>query len=133
MTSSAMNPQFGGEYSPLDALIVRALRRYGEAHPGTVDGDSMLVFLDFANEIVEEVRTHVYWAGGDLPYYTHQSETRPIPDAIMIAGLMALYGEQQYSEKARIYSAKYYSTLNRVLAQRAGMTSERPELKTIER
>lgn len=132
MTSSSMNPQFNGEFSPLSALVTRAIRRYGEAHPGTVDGDTMLVFLDFANEIIEEIRTHPYWTGGELPYYTHQTETRPIPDAIMVAGLMALYGEQQYSEKAKVYTAKYYSTLNRVLAHRAGMTSERPELTTIE-
>lgn len=118
--SSHTSPQVSGtEYSPLDALITKALRRYGDFAPETAEGDVTLMFIDFANEIIEELRQHPYWdTTKQLNYYVSQTETRDIPDVIMIAGLLAKYATQQLSQKAQALVPAYFRTMNLVLYNR---------------
>jgi hypothetical protein len=108
-------PQIGDDYAPLETLAFKALRIYGDFNPGTVDGDVMAMFLDFANRIIDEIRAHPYWDGSALDYYKHQSEKRPIPDHLVIAGLLAKYAEQQFSEKYQVYAPAYARTMNQLL------------------
>lgn len=107
-----------GDYTPLQDLMLRALRQYGEMHPGTLDGDLVLLMLDFANEIVEEVRAHPYSQMPNLDYYTSATETRPIPDNIVRLGLVYRYALQQHSKKAESYGPQYYKALNATLYAR---------------
>ena len=39
-------------------------------HPGTVDGEVMLVFVEFANLVIEDLRGHVHWDNPEIDY-TH--------------------------------------------------------------
>ena len=49
-----------------------------------------MMFIELANRVVEEVRRHPYWTGGDIDYYNDPTENRPINDLIMIDGLGSL-------------------------------------------
>ncbi|CAK9091020.1 Uncharacterized protein SCF082_LOCUS42900 [Durusdinium trenchii] len=71
-----------------------------------------------ANEIVEDVRAHPYWQSGQIDYYTDIEEVRPIPDQIVINGILFKFSEQQMSEKARLYGPKYFSTMSQILWER---------------
>lgn len=116
--ASGINPHLQGEHSPLEDLCRRALRRYGDLAPDTVDGETILMFLDFANEIVEDIRAHPYGDMPSLDYYVSTTDIRPIPDIIVIDGLLMRYALQQGSRKAEIYAPKYYRTLNLTLYNR---------------
>jgi hypothetical protein len=129
---SSSSPHLQTPYSTLDDLVMRALRQYGESNPGVIDGDVMSMFIDFANEIIEEMRQHPYWTGGEINYYRHQSETRPIPDVIMIAGLQYYYAVQQESEKVASKGPRYFRTMNRTLYNR-WKGPARPELQAFDR
>lgn len=121
------------EFSSLDQLAMRMLRRFGETHAGTVDGETVMMMIELANDVIDEVSAHPYWdKSKPLPYYTHYSERRPVPDNVMLNGLMAFYAEQQFSEKAEMYRAKFFHVMNRTLAERAGYL-EQQTLKRIER
>jgi hypothetical protein len=100
--------------SPLEVLAMRALRRYGDFHPGTVDGDVILMFIDFANEILQDLRGHPYWST-PIEDYTSQTETRPVPDNIIVTGLLYRYAIQQMSAKAPVYERLYFQTMNQTL------------------
>lgn len=104
-------------YSPLESLIQSALTRAGNFSPARIDGQVMNMMLELANRVIEDVRRHPY-AKDDIDYYTHQSETRPIPDMIMIDGLTAHYMIQQASEKAPLFLQIYQSNLSDILYQR---------------
>ncbi len=112
---SLTEPQVSEPNAELQALIVRALRRSGDFAVGQVNGDLILLFLDFANTIVDEIRAHPYWPGTDLPYYISATDQRPIPDPIMVTGLMFHYAVQQESAKMGAYQALYTRTLNQLL------------------
>ena len=60
---SNTNPHIRESNSPLQTLAMQALRRFGDFHPGTVDGDVMLMFLEFANMVIDEIRLHPYHDG----------------------------------------------------------------------
>lgn len=113
--NSTTNPQISDNYSPLSTLAMQAIRRFGDFAPGTIDGDVMLMFLEFANQIVDEVRAHPYHDGTPLDYYQSQDDIRPIPDNIIVAGLLYQYAMQQGSEKLQLYMPNYNNTLNRQL------------------
>ena len=115
---SANNPHVSEPYSPLEVLVFTALRRYGDMHPGTVDGEVMMMFIEFANLVIEDLRAHPYWEGADMDYYTHSSETRPIPDPIMVTGLLYHYSIQQQSNKVEAYGPMYFKGMNRILFNR---------------
>lgn len=115
---SNQRPHLRDGYSPLDALATSALRRYGEFTPGVIAGDVASMFIEFANEVIDDVNDSPYRKGGDdIPYYISINEAREVHDQIIIDGLVALFAIQQGSEKQGTYIAKYYRTLNRLLWQ----------------
>ena len=115
---SSNNPHLTEPFSTLEALVMQTLRRYGDMHPGTVDGEVMMMFVDFANLIIEDLRAHPYWENPEIDYYVHMQETREIPDPIMIAGLLYQYSIQQQSNKIEAYGPMYFKTINRILYNR---------------
>ena len=120
---STNSPNVREPFSPLQSLAYQALRRYGDMHAGTVSGDVLQMFVDFANLVVEDLRQHPYWAADginnlDIDYYKHYDETREIPDPIVVAGLLRYYSEQQMSEKLQLYGPQYAQTMNRILYNR---------------
>lgn len=115
---SVNNPHLSEPYSNLEALIFQALRRYGDMHPGTVDGEVMMMFVEFANLTIEDLRGHPYWENPEIDYYTHPSEQREIPDSIIVSGLLYHYSVQQQSNKIEAYGPMYFKMMNRILFQR---------------
>mgnify|MGYP007059462205 CR=1 FL=1 len=115
---SANNPHLNTPYSTLETLTFQALRRYGDMHPGTVDGEVMMMFVEFGNLIIEDLRGHPYWENPEVDYYTHPSETRAIPDNIIVAGLLYHYSVQQQSNKIEAYGPMYFKMMNRILYQK---------------
>ena len=116
--TSNTNPHVRDKNSPLSALIMQALRRYGDFHPGTVDGDVMLMMLEFANTIIDDIRQHPYHdIDYPLDYYESVEEVRDIPDPILVNGLLYHYALQQGSDKLQMYLPMYYQTMNRLLWQ----------------
>jgi hypothetical protein len=115
---SANNPHLGEPYSSLETLTIQALRRYGDMHPGTVDGEVMMMFIEFANLVIEDLRGHPYWENPEIDYYTHPSEWRSIPDNIVVSGLLYHYSVQQQSSKIEAYGPMYFKMMNRILYQR---------------
>ena len=61
MAQSNVNPHIRDNNSPLSTLALQALRRYGDFNSGSVDGDVMGMFVEFANMIIDEVRMHPYF------------------------------------------------------------------------
>ena len=114
---SNTNPHIRETNSPLNTLAMQALRRYGDFHPGTVDGDVMLMFVEFANMVIDEIRMHPYHDGTDIDYYQSATDVRKIKDIIMVQGLLYHYALQQGSEKMQMYMPTYFATLNRELWQ----------------
>lgn len=112
---SAGNPHIAEPHSPLEVLALQALRRYGDMHPGTVDGEVMMMFIEFANMVIEDLRSHPYWDAPDIDYYTHPTEIRPIPDSIVVAGLLYHYSIQQQSNKIEAYGPMYFKGMTRTL------------------
>ena len=115
---SASNPHLGEPYSSLQTLAMQSLRRYGDMHPGTVDGEVIMMFVEFANLILEDLRAHPYWDNLEIDYYTHPTEHRNVPDQIMVAGLLYHYSVQQQSNKVEAYGPMYFRTMNRILFNR---------------
>jgi hypothetical protein len=115
---SASNPHLSEPYASLETLTIQSLRRYGDMHPGTVDGEVMMMFIEFANLVIEDLRGHPYWENPEIDYYTHPSETRAIPDNIMVSGLLYHYSVQQQSSKIEAYGPMYFKMMNRILYQR---------------
>lgn len=113
---SNSNPHIKDVYSPLQKLAMSALRRYGEFAPESVDGNVMLMFIEFANEVIDDIRVHPYFSDAyEIEYYTHHTESRSIPDTIIIHGLMFKYAAQQASEKTQMYGPLYYKVMNQIL------------------
>ncbi len=118
MAALSTTPQITDTSSPLEALVLRALRRYGEMSPSTKDAETILMFMDYANSILDDVMAHPYWQKGVvIPYYSHHTERRPVPDTVVLSGLIALYSVDQTSAKAKSYLADYYNRLNQVLSR----------------
>ena len=115
---SANNPQLGEPHSALQTLAQQSLRRYGDMHPGTVDGDVIMMFIEFANLVLEDLRAHPYWDNLEVDYYVHPTEHRQVPDQIMISGLLYHYSVQQQSNKVEAYGPMYFRTMNRILFNR---------------
>lgn len=119
-TQGGTSPQLVGSApsSPLEALALRAMRRFGEMAPSTVEGDAMGLFVDYANEIIDDILGHPYFpVGGVLAYYTHASERRDIPDHIIVSGLLARHAKQQSSKRANEFLGDYYAKLNQVMTR----------------
>ena len=110
--NSTTNPQVSDNHSPLSTLAMQAIRRFGDFAPGTIDGDVMLMFIEFANQVVDDVRSHPYHDGNPINYYQSQDDIRAIPDNVVVAGLLFQYAMQQGSEKIQLYQPSYYNVLN---------------------
>lgn len=106
------------ENTPLEDLVRSALTRAGNFSPSRIDGEVMMMMIELANRIVEEIRRNPYWAGGDIDYYNDPTECRPIPDMIMIDGLTAHYLIQQGSDKAMVFLQMYQANLTDTLHNR---------------
>lgn len=122
--ADAVTPHVQDDFAPLNELAKRALRRFGDFSPHSVPGDVMMMFIEFANHVVEEVNQHPYRDHVEpVPYYTDAHQRRPIADQIMLNGLIALYAFQQMSEKTPGYQQLFFQTMNRILwAERNGNT-----------
>ena len=107
------------KFTPLESLVRSALIRAGNFSTSRVDGEVMMMMIELANRVVEDVRQHPYWVGGDIDYYTDTQERRPIPDMIMIDGLSAHYFIQQGSEKAMVHLQLYQANMTNILHQRS--------------
>lgn len=106
-------------FSPLEDLVRSSLVRAGNFSPSRIDGEVMMMMIELANRIVEEVRKHPYWTGGDINYYNDPTESRAIPDLVMIDGLTAHYLLQQGSDKAMVFLQIYQSNLTDTLFTRS--------------
>ena len=114
-TGAQANPHIRDDYSPLSAIIMQVIRRDGEFHPSTIDAELAYMFLEFANEIVDDVLTHPYHTGEAIDYYTAIDEARPIEDTILHAGLHARYATQQGKGSMQYLVPMYARKLNQRL------------------
>ena len=78
-----------------------------------------MMMIELANRVVEDIRQHPYWVGGDIDYYQDTQERRPIPDLIMIDGLTAHYFIQQGSDKAMVFLQLYQANMTNILHDRS--------------
>jgi hypothetical protein len=115
VSDTQLNSHIADDYSPLEILILQALRRYGEFSPSTMDGDVGLMFIEFANMVVDEVRNHPYHTGERIRYYTALTDIRTVPDPIMVNGMLLHYAVQQGSQKVQLYAPNYFRQLNQHL------------------
>lgn len=100
-------------------LALRALRRYGDMSPSTTDGETALMFMDYANSVLDDIMEHPYWDKGvTLSYYSHPTEKSAVPDTVMLAGLIYRYALDQGSTKTKVYEAEYFRRMNQVMARR---------------
>ena len=106
------------KFSPLEDLVRSALVRAGNFSPSRIDGEVMMMFIELANRVVEEVRRHPYWTGEDIDYYNDPTQNRPINDLVMIDGLTAHYFIQQGSDKAMVFLQLYQANLTDPLLER---------------
>jgi hypothetical protein len=117
---SALSPHTSATdgFSTLEELARMALRRAGDFGESAVKGEVAHLMVDLSHNIIEDVRTHMYWDGTALDYYTSITETRPVPDTIIMHGLVAFYTLQQGSKKAEVALKMYYRALNQALFRR---------------
>ncbi len=115
MPATSSNPNIRDHYSPLEDLIIKVLRRYGEFHPSSVDGEVSLMMIDFANSILLDYNTHPYRSGETaIEDYISLQEAREIPDEIIMSGLLYYYAVQQMSQKMTPYKSMYDNNMNRI-------------------
>jgi hypothetical protein len=130
--SSTLNPNIADPNSPLETLALSALRRFGDGAADLSEARTLFMLVDIANEVVEDLRAHPYWPQDvALPYYVSITDTRPIPDPIILNGLMAHYSVQQASEKASLYVPRYQRLMNQILWNRYS-GSIRPRLRVMD-
>lgn len=129
MAQDGFNPHLGSpETSSIEALAKQALRQYGDSATSAVEGETMLMMIEFGNRVVDEIRMHPYADESDhaLNYYTSQYDRTHIPDNIMKAGLLAFYAEQQGSNRAEVYLGTFYRTMNMEMYRRFSGGSNQP-------
>ena len=97
--------------SPLEDLVRSALVRAGNFSPSRIDGEVMMMMIELANRVIDEIRKNPYWEGGDIDYFNDPTECRAIPDMVMIDGLTAHYLLQQGSDKAMVFLQMYQTNL----------------------
>ncbi|CAB4159218.1 hypothetical protein UFOVP708_65 [uncultured Caudovirales phage] len=118
MTQVSLLPS--AETSSLERLSAVALARFGEGSPTTADGDAYLMLIGFANEVIDDMLAHPYWRSGDAvpPYFVHPSDSRLIPDTLLLKGLVSRIAMQQGSKKAGVYESQYLQALNQQMMLR---------------
>lgn len=72
-------------------------------------------FIQHGNAVLDDVMIHPYWDGGEIQYYFHPSDTRPVSDNVVMMGILAKFALAQKSKAAAKYEAEYLATLNKVL------------------
>lgn len=113
-----VTPHITDQYAPLDALIVRAIRRFGDFGAQAAMGDVQNMFIEFANQVVDDYLNHPYFDGRTgVEHYISADEWKPIEDQIILSGLIAHYSFQQSSEKTPGYQSLYYMTMNKIMWQ----------------
>lgn len=118
-SDNTLSPEITDDYSDLATLGARTMRRAGEFAPGSIDGDMSIMLIDFANEIVEELRIHPYWPKDvRLRYYQSLTDRRPIPDLIVTNGLLAKYFLQQGDKRTDAAMSTYARMANTILYDR---------------
>jgi hypothetical protein len=125
-TKKSTSPQVVNPYAPLEQLTLRALKRHGEMSASTVEGEVQIMFIDYANSILDDIMSHPYWPKDlEIKYYAHHTEYREVPDTVMVAGLLAKFATDQESRKAPKYEGDYFRMLNQVLARwKFGVSAE---------
>lgn len=127
------SPQIKEGSSPLEQLVMRALRRYGETSPSTVEPESLLTFLDHANWIIDQIHLHPYNpVGHSIDYYTHITESREIPDHAVVAGLLARHAVDNGSKKAGGYLSEFQNILAATLHKARFGASPQYELQAVD-
>ena len=101
--------------SPLKSLISATLLQYGNYAPETIASHVRPMFIEFANQVIDEILMHPYGENLSIEHYVQEDETRDIEDSVMIAGLLYHYSLQQLSDKAQVYRPKYMTTMARQL------------------
>ncbi len=108
-----LSPHIKDGATPLENLMYSALRRYGEFSPGQISGDVAPMFIEFANEILDDFNDHPYRANyEDVPPYISISDSREVPDPIIINGLIAQFASQQGHKDTIKYLSLYQKQLN---------------------
>lgn len=122
-----------GSNSSLSYLSGRAIAQSGEMSQSTTEGDVSLLMLDWANEIVDDIRSHPYYDNVPvLGYYTSLEDKRPIADTLMISGLLAKYMVWLGSKKAPEKEARYFARLNQQMYYAATGGSIALELQVVD-
>jgi len=126
VTKKSTSPQIANPFAPLEQLALQALRRYGEMSPSTMDADTMLDFIGYGNSVLDDVMAHPYWDKDvTIPYYTHQTDARPVPDHIVLQGILCRYAMDKESSKGPTYVNEYFLKLNQLLSrQKFGVGAE---------
>lgn len=130
MTSAI--PSHAVTHAPLEILATQAFRQYGEMAAGSTIGSDILMILELANRVIDEINVHPYWQIAKVEHYQHQTETRPIPDQAVRAGILAFYAERDGNEKTPILLRNFYRTLNQSLLFLYNQGA-RPELAAFDR
>lgn len=118
MATKSTSPHIVDPYSPLEQLAQRAISRLGELGVSTVEAETVLKFIDYGNAILDDIMAHPYWTKDqEIPYYNHQTDKRPVPDTVMVPGLLAKFAVDLDSKKAGNYMGEYYNRLNQVLTR----------------
>ena len=114
--TSVSNPHLFEDASALAELFRSVILRYGEFSVGTTEGEVGPLFLEMTNLVLDDVRSHPYWTGGDISYPRSKDEKLVgIPDSIIVSGILAHYATQQQSEKAKTYVPMYQRQMNQLL------------------
>jgi hypothetical protein len=120
--SEQQNPQTlpGGPYSEMKLVVANAMNLWGVSHAAVLDGTASHMFLLFANAVIEDINSHPYWENNpQLDYIQSLTEACPIPDLIMVYGLLAHYAAQQRNaEGIQLYKPQYDRMLNQMLWNR---------------
>lgn len=112
------NPHIRDNHSDLQTLTSQALTRHGEFAASTIQGDVSMMFIEFANMVLEEVRAHPLAEGtplAEIKDYVSINEARPVPDEIIKAGLIFYYMVQQGDARAQFQQGVYTRTMNQRL------------------
>lgn len=97
----------------LQTMADNTLRRYGEGAASIGDAQIALMFIDFANEILDEMMLHPYWNKGVVEPFLHMEDRRPeISSVVMEAGLLWKYAVRQKSRNADQYAAHFFRLMN---------------------
>lgn len=127
------SPHIKNGSSPLEQLVMRAMRRYGETSPSTMEPESLLTFLDHANWIIDQIHVHPYNpTGNEIAYYTHLTESREIPDHMIVAGLLYKHAYDNGSSKTGGYLAEFQNIMGATLHKARFGVSPSYELQAVD-